>query len=301
MAKKIIFPLLYISFASSVHGMSFKSIAQQTLATQAAKRVQLMRQFSNAPQGNYKAPFEQERKNFCAMLTTKKPWALVAQKNITELAHKERELMSVLLKINGASVSDFDRLKSINQRNFRCMEQKGVLESNALYTNLIWKAGVDRVRTLLENYGIHPLAVGMQQIDKATHLKVCVGQTVFAINEKFIKEHLHDRNMFNAFVHHEIQHLLHNDCYTKVLLRSMLTYTVKDPKRSESYIAEFARFQEERADKLAALNSPRTALALVQFFSSQKDNPHDMHHPLISKRAEYVHKLYHEMLATIKK
>ena len=284
-----------------VHGMQMQNLT--TRISSLAKKLSsplmsLQRIYTRATECRYIPPFESQRHEFYRTLITKKPWGAVAEKHIKKLALKEWHILQDLLRINGVSHNDFERLKLSKKRDFCLMEQSDCYD---FYSTLAWKMCTKKIHELLTQHNINPHTLTLQKIIGSYNPEICVAQNVFMVNSEFIEKYSNNHVMFNAVVCHEIQHLLHDDCYIRDVMRSMLHYTFKNKQDTKLYLAAFSRFQEERADTMAALTSPRRALGLIDFFSLHKDNPHNIMHPLNSERVAYIKKLHQEMLETVKK
>ena len=253
--------------------------------------------------GQYKPPYEEQRKKYYAMLLSK-PWGSVAKKYIDQFAQEEAEIMNKFFTYTKISKTEWEECK---QKTLR-----PDFNNPFVCTFPARSVVVEEVKEVFN----------LLSID-STKFKILEGsQTGLGFGILVVGNYLEPETVFfRTSILHEGQHLLHDDLYIHSCVGEILRKK-KFNELTDKYGLKIQRFMERRADILAVLSDPSYAQVDAEKYKEwaleeplglgiPPKPPHMQTygkrkkwlpptHPTNTERAAYLQKVYEEMYETEK-
>lgn len=289
------YSLLIVIYCASMPRMLF-SMARLSSATQASlarSRKKIIASYDKTV-----LDIAGQRANYYSHLRSK-PWAHIASIYIAQLKDEEQELLTRILTQAKSSQVAFNQHVAKVRQSFQAERNKVVQELPQKKLSSLTK---NMIAAVLKSNG---LVLKNLQIIHVADLSgdMCVVGNFLIVEEQNIKKRLSFiDNCPQSMILHEMQHILHDDVVTRYALHDFLStqaarisFEVKD-----ALCAQLNKFQEKRADMLAALSDLKYAYAMILYFEQYKTSGGG-DHPTGAERLLYVQQIYHEMLSALKK
>ncbi|MCX5922932.1 MAG: hypothetical protein NTX86_06430 [Candidatus Dependentiae bacterium] len=258
----------------------------------------------------YQAPFEKQCKEFHRALVEDKKWGAVTQKYLAQFEQEEGILMDELFNVTGLTPAQWEQCKVMCQEPFNQQEallaqrptpEDSIKEELQGEDALISEQSQSTVQTLLEKFNLCP-HVSILVHDNALS-PVSATLRHISINPMEI-----DQNSLEAITCHEIQHILHNDCYIRSVVANLNSLGMQcsiDEAWLNSFMSRLCKFQETRADILASLVHPQYALDISNDLLASMDEYHDFvnqvnsMHPSHAERDAYLKVVHQEIVQSM--
>ncbi|MCX5922561.1 MAG: hypothetical protein NTX86_04515 [Candidatus Dependentiae bacterium] len=278
----------------------------------------------------YQAPFENSRKQFIDKLKAMSR-GKVSEKYIQELEKEENKLMEEFFKIMKCNASTFNCWKMMFNDEFldNQHEEESVLKKQTTENDLsTWRECILWIQSAMKECFIASDKVTINVVDGSGGSPLSAQQKHITIFDRDMRNHMSapDRikereAIIQHTIRHEIQHILHDDVYIAWVMDNMEPEKGRE-KMHDLFVKKFSRFQEKRADILAALMHTDYAKAGFENFALivQKNQANwvgalsttekekylsgtlkmpvvpESTHPSMEKRAEYLQQLHKEMV-----
>lgn len=170
---------------------------------------------------------------------------------------------------------------------------------------------IKKIREILASYHINPARVSIQLVDTpqsflAAGQGYCNGKVSHSIKVNLVEVLKRPADVQEAFLRHEIMHLLHYDSLYRMFIKDLLEKNgiTKDVYSKHPAFIAYQRHKEYRADLLAAACNPEVAQSFITDFDRiialhphEQTNPSHVTHPTETQRQQAVSQLLSYMNA----
>jgi hypothetical protein len=198
------------------------------------------------------------------------------------VTQREAELWNTL-ESHGISKKEFEKRKQAKakaKKAVKAPKQDATPEAK----KLIYHIATD--------YGMNPVTIQIETVTDAQACDAWVNKQTLKINEPIFTQA--DDQAKTFIIAHELQHIIHDDHEDRYTLGDLIVEAGIDKAMENELLNNFYRFQEERADALAAAKNAEYAKAYeycMQYFKTNyglMDNPE---HPKLVDRIALANRI----------
>ncbi len=204
------------------------------------------------------------------------------QQILNELAHEEQQLWKELerLKITKRMISLCQKARMHEYSTCR-KEIENSATKKPLSQSLL-----ELIKKVFKHYAVDIKSVAIIGYSDTKQVIIATDFQLFINEDEFLKFHPAAQEFLIA---HEIQHIVHNDDSVRYFIYNQLSPTPEQMNDPEYIVNRFYRFQEKRADMLAAIHDPHYAQGNIKLLEPcQCQETSGISHPKESQRMAWA-------------